>query len=105
MSYMLVQDTTNDPPLPVPIKLGDVNQDGFPDLLAIIASGTSSRAERTPALAYSVRCGKGVGGCTATGAGHRGFKQLDKGGEILGGIKDARGVAFIDMDEDVSAFL
>ena len=99
--YLLVQDTTYDPPLPVPIKLGDLNQDGFPDILAIVASGSGSRADRTPRLAYSVPCAKGVAGCGSDGSGYRGWLALTKGGEVLQGIKDARNTAFLDVDEDV----
>ncbi|KAH8102947.1 integrin alpha N-terminal domain-containing protein [Cristinia sonorae] len=93
---LLVFDTTHNPPIPLPIRLGDVNQDGFPDLLAILASGN----DHTPQMAYSVSCGKGVAGCNAGGNGRRGFQMLKKGGEILRDITDARSVAFIDMDED-----
>ena len=95
---LLVVDTTQNPPLPVPIRLGDANQDGFPDLLAIMAVGHS----RSPAMAYSVPCAKGIAGCDSKGRGRRGFLVLTKGGEILNGITDARSAAFIDMDEDVS---
>ncbi len=102
MPYLLVQDTTHNPPLPLPIKLGDINQDGFPDLLAIVASGTGSSADRTPRLAYSMPCSKGVAGCSSDGKGRRGFEVLNKGGDAFKGVKDARGVAFLDMDEDVS---
>ncbi|KAI0792754.1 hypothetical protein C8Q75DRAFT_751250 [Abortiporus biennis] len=97
---LLVLDTTFSPPLPVPIKLGDANQDGFPDILAILATGSGSRRERTPYLAYSVACAKGVPGCDAKGKGKRGWNVLQKGGDILASVKDARGVAFMDMDED-----
>lgn len=102
MPYLLVQDTTHNPPLPLPIKLGDINQDGFPDLLAIVASGTGPSADRTPRIAYSVPCSKGMAGCSSDGKGRRGFEVLSKGGDAFKSVKDARGVAFLDMDEDVS---
>lgn len=101
---LLVLDTTVSPPLPLPIKLGDANHDGFPDILAIVTSGTSYNSDKTPTLAFSMSCGKGVAGCGADGSGRRGWKVLKKGGEVLGAIKDAKGVAFLDMDEDVSFF-
>lgn len=102
--FLLVTDTRQDPPVPIPIKLGDVNQDGFPDILAILASGTGSHSDHTPRLAYSVPCGKGRPGCSSDGSGHRGWSVLQKGGEVLSEIKDARSIAFLDMDEDVSLF-
>lgn len=99
---LLVSDVTHKPPLPVPLKFGDANQDGFPDILAILVSGTGSSIQKTPYLAYSVQCHKGVAGCDGNGNGRRGWSVLKKGGEALRGIKDARGIAFVDMDEDVS---
>ena len=85
----------------MPLKFGDANQDGFPDVLAILASGTGSNLQKTPYLAYSVPCHKDVAGCGSDGNGRRGWSVLKKGSEALRGIKDARGIAFIDMDEDV----
>ncbi|THH31537.1 hypothetical protein EUX98_g2653 [Antrodiella citrinella] len=94
--HLLVTDTSHNPPLPLPIRIGDANQDGFPDILAILASGN----DRTPQMAYSVHCGKGVAGCDVNGRGRRGFQALKKGGEILTGITDARSAVFMDIDED-----
>ncbi|TFK59480.1 hypothetical protein BDN72DRAFT_780663 [Pluteus cervinus] len=95
---LLVRDLSFSPPLPLPIKLGDANLDGFPDFLMIIASGN----DRTPYLAFSVPCAKGVAGCRADGTGRRGWAIAQKGAEVLGAIKDARSVSFLDMDEDGS---
>ncbi|KAI0689777.1 hypothetical protein BC835DRAFT_1407738 [Cytidiella melzeri] len=101
-SLLLVMDTSQTPAVPIPIKLGDVNQDGFPDLLAIVASGTGTRSDRTPHLVYSVSCAKGVPGCGTNGIGRRGWSLLQKGAEVLSSVKDAWSVAFLDMDEDGS---
>lgn len=98
---LLVLDTSVNPSVPLPIKLGDANHDGFPDMLAIITSGTSYSSDRTPMLAFSMPCAKGVSGCGANGSGRRGWSVLRKGAEVLSTIKDAKGVAFLDMDEDV----
>ncbi|KAF8655798.1 hypothetical protein AX16_002884 [Volvariella volvacea WC 439] len=93
---LLVQDTTYSPPLPIPIKLGDANLDGFPDFLFIAAIGN----DRTPNLAFSVPCAKGVAGCKADGSGRRGWVLARKGAEMLQYVTDARSVSFLDMDED-----
>lgn len=96
---LLVLDTTHTPPLPIPLKLGDANLDGFPDILSIIVSG--SKSDQTPKLVFSVPCAKGVVGCRADGGGRRGWQEAPrKGTETLESVKDARGVAFLDMDED-----
>ncbi|OCH90654.1 hypothetical protein OBBRIDRAFT_793094 [Obba rivulosa] len=99
-SSLLVLDTSFNPPLPVPIKLGDVNQDGFPDIVAILATGTGPQMSRIPSLAFSVPCGKGVAGCGSNGNGRRSWSVVKKGTEPLKGIQDARSVALLDLDED-----
>ncbi|TFK88288.1 hypothetical protein K466DRAFT_489199 [Polyporus arcularius HHB13444] len=97
---LLVLDTTQTPPVPVPIKLGDVNQDGFPDFLAVVVSGSGKRRPRTPQLALSIPCAKNVAGCNGEGSGKRGWKVVKKDADPLHAIQDARSVAFLDMDED-----
>lgn len=94
---LLVLDTTYNPPLPISLKLGDANLDGFPDILLISATGKT----KTPKLLWSVPCAKGVPGCDAGGGGTRGFKLASKDVETLEGITDARSASFLDMDEDV----
>jgi integrin alpha FG-GAP repeat containing protein 1 len=95
-----VLDTTFSPPIPLPLKLGDVNLDGFPDMIAITGSGN----DRTPGLVFSVPCAKDVAGCSASGTGRRGWLVAKKGAESLNTIKDARGLSFLDLDEDVWEF-
>ncbi|KAI0831660.1 integrin alpha N-terminal domain-containing protein [Trametes gibbosa] len=97
---LLVTDTSQNPPVPVPIKFGDVNQDGFPDILAITVTGSGSHSVRTPRLVLSVPCGKGVAGCGAEGHGRRGWQVVKKDVSPLAGVQDARSIAFLDMDED-----
>ena len=96
-SSLLVYDTSFTPPLPIPLKLGDADLDGFPDMLAISVQGD----EYTPRLVYSVPCVTGLGGCSNPGAARRGWKMATKGVDILDNIKDARSLSFLDMDEDV----
>jgi integrin alpha FG-GAP repeat containing protein 1 len=96
-----VLDTTHSPPLPIPLKIGDANLDGFPDILLITASGKT----RTPKLLWSVPCASGVSGCGADGSGHRGWKLATKDVDSLATVTDARSVSFVDLDEDVSHFV
>jgi integrin alpha FG-GAP repeat containing protein 1 len=89
-----VLDTTYQPPLPLPIRLGDADLDGFPDMFFI---GVSSTGERTPQLLFSI---------PAIGQlGQRTWHLPTTGTESLTNIKDARGLVFIDLDEDVSDYL
>lgn len=100
-SSLLVTDTTYDPSIPLSIRLGDANLDGFLDFLVISASGD----DRTPYLVYSTPCAPGVVGCNPSdGSGRRGWRVADIGTISLKNVKDARGVTFLDMDEDVSYF-
>ncbi|KAG9318236.1 hypothetical protein JVU11DRAFT_317 [Chiua virens] len=95
-SSLVVLDTSYSPSLPLPVRLGDTNLDGFPDLLVIAANGD----RRTPKLLISEPCTKGLAGCDTNGRGRRGFRLLQNGAESLEAVHDARGVALIDMDED-----
>ncbi|ESK92238.1 t-cell immunomodulatory protein [Moniliophthora roreri MCA 2997] len=93
---LLVADAMTNPPIPLALKLGDANLDGFPDILLISATLKGN----IPRLIYSVPCGKDVAGCNPDGSGRRGFKVAIKGVHSLDSITDARSVSFIDMDED-----
>ncbi|KAF8487633.1 hypothetical protein JB92DRAFT_2759088 [Gautieria morchelliformis] len=105
--YLLMNDMTHDPPIPLPIRVGDFSLDGFPDLIPIVASapkggvfGVGGSIERTPYLMTSVPCARGVAGCGASGQGRRGFRITSAGSEALQQIVDARGVTVLDLDED-----
>ncbi|KAF8061672.1 hypothetical protein FPV67DRAFT_1673289 [Lyophyllum atratum] len=93
---LLALDVTHKPPIPQPIRLGDANLDGFPDLLFVIGSGQA----RIPGLVFSVPCASGVVGCSSNGSGRRGWAVAKKGTDTLDAIKDARSVSFLDLDED-----
>ncbi|KAG6840620.1 hypothetical protein C0991_005519 [Blastosporella zonata] len=93
---LLATDVTHSPPIPLSLNLGDANLDGFPDLLFIIRTGK----DQTPSLVYSVPCAAGVIGCSANGSGRRGWAPAQKGADPLSDITDARGVSFLDLDED-----
>ncbi|CCA72398.1 hypothetical protein PIIN_06332 [Serendipita indica DSM 11827] len=121
-SSLLMMDVTHSPPLPLSIKLGDANLDGYPDLLFI---AVNSDDERVPKLAWSIACSSGEPGCPAStsnerrgtvdddddddddesplrGIGGRGFVVASPGGDAsaLASFKDARSVSFLDLDED-----
>ncbi|KAF9239681.1 hypothetical protein BU15DRAFT_74536 [Melanogaster broomeanus] len=82
--------------LPLPIRLGDANLDGFPDLLLIAATGDA----HTPKLLFSEPCTKGLAGCDENGLGRRGFRLVTNGAESMQSVHDARGAMFLDLDED-----
>ena len=101
-------DTSHDPPLPLPIRIGDLSLNGFPDLIPVIASapkggvlGLGSTIDRTPYILTSIPCARGVAGCNEGGQGRRGFAVARAGSEALQQIVDTRGVTVLDLDEDV----
>ncbi|KAG5717871.1 T-cell immunomodulatory protein [Termitomyces sp. T112] len=93
---LLALDTTQTPPIPLSLKLGDANLDGFPDILLITGSGK----DRIPRLIFSKPCAAGLAGCSANGSDRRGWELAKSGADPLSTIKDARSVAFLDVDED-----
>ncbi|KAK7062132.1 T-cell immunomodulatory protein [Favolaschia claudopus] len=94
---LVVLDTTQLPAVPISLKLGDANLDGFPDILLIVASGQ----DHVPKMLLSVPCGPRVFGCESGHTKH-GWSVSTKGMEALEAVKDARSVSFLDMDEDGS---
>ncbi|EJD06255.1 uncharacterized protein FOMMEDRAFT_139451, partial [Fomitiporia mediterranea MF3/22] len=106
-SSLLVRDTRPSPPVPIPIHLGDANLDGFPDLLFITTTdphggflGIGETSERTPRLALSMPCAKGIAGCDTNGRGRVGWKVVKKEAGPMNRVLDATGVSFLDVDED-----
>lgn len=79
-----MRDDSFDPPLPVPLKVGDLNLDGFPDIVPIVVSSDN---KRTPRILLS--------------EGGRALRLVEDDVEPLDAIDDARSVAFVDLDEDV----
>lgn len=105
----LLLHAPGDPSVPLPIRPGDYNVDGFPDLLMTISNDTAiasagifggSRGTQAKIL-HNVGCRKGVPGCE--GKGRRGFQVGGgKGWEALDRIVDVIGSSWVDIDDDVS---
>ncbi|KAI6111062.1 hypothetical protein F5141DRAFT_1112303 [Pisolithus sp. B1] len=76
---IVVVDSTFSPPVPLPIRLGDTNLDGFPDLMFIVAKCIGAMCQGSPGL-RPVRAWPA-------------WIQADA-------IRDARGMTFVDLDED-----
>ncbi|TXT07106.1 hypothetical protein VHUM_03276 [Vanrija humicola] len=82
----------------VPIRAGDFDVDGFPDLLITVRNATNHRKVK---VLRNVPCGKGVFGCPTESG--RGFVVAGgKGWEALDAITDSTGASWIDLDDDGS---
>ncbi|KIM30943.1 hypothetical protein M408DRAFT_21755 [Serendipita vermifera MAFF 305830] len=116
---LLMYDTTHNPPLPLPLKLGDADLDGFPEILFISVTPDDARV---PKLAWNIGCTVNEPGCppqqlqverddvappskpvkSGSGVGGRGFVIASAVGDasVLATFRDARSVSFLDLDED-----
>ncbi|CAO3685637.1 unnamed protein product [Umbelopsis vinacea] len=91
--YIRMDDTGFKGSLPVPIRPGDYNLDGYPDLLVV----TNQRV----VLLESVLCDTDVCTQEATDAYRRSFKMVSKGADALSkDISNPRQAAFFDIAED-----
>jgi integrin alpha FG-GAP repeat containing protein 1 len=108
----LLLHAPGDPSIPLPIRIGDYNVDGFPDLLLTIHNSTaapgggvlagSRKAGTQVKVLENVPCSKGVAGCEGKKDG-RGLKVgSGSGWEALDEIWDASGASWLDVDDDVS---
>lgn len=86
--------------LPNPLRVGDYNKDGYPDLL-VISSASSSAHQGSVALLQSVPCTKKTCSQAQTEAGRRTFAavQGDRAA-ALNDIIDAKSATWLDIDED-----
>ncbi|CAG8483179.1 5282_t:CDS:10 [Paraglomus brasilianum] len=81
--------------LPVPIRIGDYNLDGYPDLLIISSTGGNSYVS----LLRSDPCPNEKSECHPS-AQRRTFVKVKEGAEDLRAIENAKQAAFFDLDED-----
>ncbi|OCF36855.1 hypothetical protein I316_01452 [Kwoniella heveanensis BCC8398] len=103
--------------IPLPLRAGDFNVDGFPDLLLVVHNATAVPPsggvfgnERRPGnqlkvLVNSPCSGKGVVGCDkgSSGKGKRGFKVgKGQGWDAMEELWDAEGASWMDIDDDGS---
>jgi len=103
----LLLHVPGEPNIPLPLRPGDFNVDGFPDLLLTIHNSTAAPGVITRKAGHQVRvlenvpCGNGVAGCEGRKSG-RGFKVGGGSGwEVLDDIWDASGASWLDVDDDV----
>ncbi|KAI8907014.1 hypothetical protein DFJ77DRAFT_514148 [Powellomyces hirtus] len=78
---------------PVPIRIGDFNNDGYPDLLVTTTSGVR--------LLRSIPCTTSLCSKAATDADKRAFQMVKEGADVLIKTGEQNVVAtFLDLDED-----
>ena len=86
---------------PVPVRVGDYNLDGYPDLAVLTVPRGAAPGETRLHLLESRPCGGASGaapGCAPSGPEHRTFARVRR--SVLDREAYVRSVAFIDLDED-----
>lgn len=103
----LLLHVPGEPNIPLPLRPGDFNVDGYPDLLLTIHNSTAAPGVITRKAGHQVRvlenvpCGNSVAGCEGRKSG-RGFKVGGGSGwEVLDDIWDASGASWLVVDDDV----
>jgi integrin alpha FG-GAP repeat containing protein 1 len=103
----LLLHVPGEPNIPLPLRPGDFNLDGFPDLLLTIHNSTAAPGVITRKAGHQVRvlenvpCSNDLAGCQGRKDG-RGFKVGGGSGwEVLDDIWDASGASWLDVDDDV----
>lgn len=96
---ILLTDDVGTYPQPVPVRIGDFNMDGYPDLAILTVPRGALHGQTRVHLLESVRCKKhGSVGCTASKPEHRTFRRVPN--TVLDQEAYVRSVSFVDLDED-----
>lgn len=98
--YIVTEDSSFAGQLPLALKLGDYNKDGYPDIL-LIASDSSGADQGSPVMLESVSCTKKRCGLQADQSSRRAFAPVGVRPNVLDDIDDAKVVSFVDIDEQV----
>ncbi|KAI9596507.1 hypothetical protein BDF19DRAFT_437639 [Syncephalis fuscata] len=96
-AQLLLKDTEFQGSFPIPIRTGDINQDGYPDLLLLIRQGDGHTRAR---ILTSMPCTDDT--CTAeqVQASRRSFQLLEHGADALDQLENVRSAAFFDFSDD-----
>lgn len=98
--YLVLSDTAFRGTLPNPLRVGDYNKDGYPDLL-VISSSSSSAHQGSVALLESMPCSRKTCSQAETEEDRRTFAIVDGvRASALSKIKDAKSAIWLDIDED-----
>ncbi|WFD32932.1 hypothetical protein MSPP1_003985 [Malassezia sp. CBS 17886] len=87
---------------PVPLRLGDQNKDGYPDMLLISVPASSRAGETRVHLLENAACAPGAPGCAAPAHDTLTRRTLRRATHtVLDVYAHVRSAAFVDLDEDV----
>ena len=100
--HIILSDPSFRGALPNPLRIGDFNKDGHPDLLVVSASHSSAQSGSV-SLLQSIPCDKKTCSRAETEASRRTFSRMDgESASALDRISDARSALWLDIDEDGS---
>lgn len=101
-SRLVLSDPSFRGSLPNPIRIGDFNKDGYPDLL-VVSSSSSSAHQGSASLLQSVGCNRETCSKAGFSAGRRYFEKVDGSkAAALNKFDDVKSAHFMDIDEDGS---
>ena len=85
--------------LPITLRLGDYNQDGYPDMIVILSQkGSTIGKNNTAQIWNSAACTDDLCGSDATSAGRRTFQR--NAGTPLENVANPFAAAFFDLGDD-----
>lgn len=99
-AQILLDDDVGTRVRPVPVRIGDYNNDGYPDVAVLTTPQNAVRGETRVHLLESRACKRHGGVGCGTGPAHRTFAAVR--GTVLDDERYVRSVSFIDLDEDGS---
>lgn len=99
-AQLLLRDDVGTRAAPVPIRIGDWNLDGYPDLAVLTVPARARPGQTRVSLLENVPCPRrgGSASCAASGADARQFVRVN--GTALDTLEYVRSVSFVDLDED-----
>lgn len=106
-SSSLLLSIPDSPHITLPLRPGDYNVDGYPDLVLTLVNSTArggtfgSKQGTQARVLENVACSTGVPGC-ANGEERSFWMGQGKGWEALDRMTDVGGASWIDIDDDVS---
>ncbi|WFD21174.1 hypothetical protein MCAP1_003435 [Malassezia caprae] len=97
-AQLLQRDDIGTRAAPVPIRVGDWNLDGYPDLVVLTVPAHARPGQTRVSLLENVRCPRRGGSASCVRGDARQFVRVN--GTVLDTLEYVHSVSFVDLDED-----